>query len=189
MSLTTKLDAVNYILATVGEAPVSSLTGTTQDAAIALSRLDEITREGLSRGWYFNTETDVDLSRNASDEIPLPATALYVDVDPSDYTIEPVERGSKLYDLKNHRYTFEKDLKAIVVYNLDFEECPEVFRNYIKIRSARLFQNQFLGSTSLDRVTRADEQRAWAELLAYEFKSSDVTSLSNPSVARILRRS
>ena len=52
---TTELEAVNSMLATIGEAPVNSITGTLPlDASLAKNTLNEINREVQSAGWHFN---------------------------------------------------------------------------------------------------------------------------------------
>lgn len=54
---TTELEAVNAMLAIIGEAPVTVLAGATQaDVVTAIAILRERTREVLSMGWRFNTE-------------------------------------------------------------------------------------------------------------------------------------
>uniref|UniRef100_UPI0040473467 hypothetical protein n=1 Tax=Shewanella sp. TaxID=50422 RepID=UPI0040473467 len=56
MAGTSKLDAVNTMLSSIGEAPVSSLSSGLIEAEIAETILDTIDREVQSMGWHFNTE-------------------------------------------------------------------------------------------------------------------------------------
>ena len=66
----TELEAVNVLLTTIGEAPVNTLTGKqTTDVAIAQQVLNEVNREVQSRGWHFNTEYDVELIPDTSNNI------------------------------------------------------------------------------------------------------------------------
>ena len=59
---TTELEAVNTMLAVLGEAPVNSITGTLPlDASLAKTTLSEINREVQSAGWHFNTFYDYTL--------------------------------------------------------------------------------------------------------------------------------
>ena len=67
MTATTELEAVNVMLAAIGEAPINSLTGTLPvDARIAQTTLNETNKDVQSEGWHFNTEIDVVLTRDAS---------------------------------------------------------------------------------------------------------------------------
>jgi hypothetical protein len=61
---TTKLDAVNTILLSIGEAPVNTLGSGLQEAEIAEVVLDNINREVQSIGWTFNTDLRLTLSPN-----------------------------------------------------------------------------------------------------------------------------
>jgi hypothetical protein len=60
LSATTELEAVNAMLAAVGEQPLPSgtdlSTSTQADVAMALNILRNVTREVQSMGWKFNTE-------------------------------------------------------------------------------------------------------------------------------------
>ena len=59
-SRTTKLESINTMLSTIGEAPVNSLTGSLPtDATMAINILDEINREVQAQGWKFNTSYKV----------------------------------------------------------------------------------------------------------------------------------
>ena len=51
-----ELPAVNEILASIGQAPVSTLEQTNPDVAIAYDTLTNVSREVQSEGWIFNTE-------------------------------------------------------------------------------------------------------------------------------------
>lgn len=58
----TELEAVNSMLAAIGEAPVSTLTGATQaDVQMAINILRDVTREVQSWGWRFNTEFGMEI--------------------------------------------------------------------------------------------------------------------------------
>ena len=53
---TEELHAVNQILASVGQAPVTTLDQTNPDVAIAYDTLTSVSREVQAEGWTFNTE-------------------------------------------------------------------------------------------------------------------------------------
>ena len=56
VAATTELEAVNIMLAAIGEAPINSLIGTLPvDARIAQSTLTEVNKSVQSEGWSFNT--------------------------------------------------------------------------------------------------------------------------------------
>ena len=57
LGVTSELDAVNTMLAVIGESPVDSITEATQaNVDMAVATLRETAREVLTMGWRFNTE-------------------------------------------------------------------------------------------------------------------------------------
>ena len=146
VAATTELEAINIMLAAIGEAPVNSLIGTLPvDVKLAQSTLTEFNKEIQSEGWSFNTEIDVTLTRDGSNEISLPANVLRVDANIHQHpTIDPIQRGLKLYDRLNNVYEFEEDLICTVVYFRPFIELTEPARRYINIKAARIFVDRLV---------------------------------------------
>jgi hypothetical protein len=169
---TTKLEAVNVCLTNIGEAPVASLTGLQVDAQVASSIIDEVSREVQSNGWHWNTEVHT-ISPNISNQILLPANTLRVDTVEKDSSLDVVQRGMKLYDRKDNTYLFTASLRLHLTVALDFNEIPEAARRYITMRSSRVFQERTLGSESLSKFNRGDEQQAWALLQHEEAETGD----------------
>ena len=99
---TTELEAVNTILSTIGEAPLSTLTGSLPvDGTTAKNILNEISREVQSAGWHFNTQYKVDLTRDTDNKVPIGTDVVRVELnnkyDKSSYDV--VQRGSYLFNL------------------------------------------------------------------------------------------
>lgn len=178
---TTELEAVNILLQAIGESPTSSLTGEVGvDVVTAQATLSEVTKAVQSEGWQFNTEYDYPLSRSNNGEIGIPVNALSVDVDKRKYYgIDPVQRGSRLYDRKNHTYQFDEDLTATVVFGFGFEDMPQVARNYVTYRAARLFQDNSLGSNDLHRFKKEDEVAARIRLMEEQAEDEDLNFLTD----------
>ena len=78
-TLTTKLEAVNSMLGHIGEAPVNTISNATAlpiSASVAVSVLDETSREVQLQGWHFNTEVDVELTPDGDGNITIPDNAV-----------------------------------------------------------------------------------------------------------------
>lgn len=185
---TTKLQAVNVLLRAISEIPVSSLSGGGGgDVAVAVQTLDDTTREVLTEGWDFNTEYDFPLTRNTSNEIALPVNALHVDFDARSLAgIDPVIRGQKVYDRENHRYTFDQNLKAKIIFGLAFEDIPEAGRWYITVRAARVFQDTSMGSNAMHQFQIRDEYEARARFIEAHTDDRDLNMLRDtPDFRRV----
>jgi len=177
-SRTTKLEAVNTMLSTIGEAPVNSLTGSLPtDATMAINILDEINREVQSMGWKFNSSYKSTLSRNTDNKIPIANNVLHVEFNhlrENKSSYDPVLRGSFLFNLATETFIWNKDFTDVhIIYLLPFEEIIEQARRFITVRSSRIFHDRTLGANALHRFTQQDELRALAVLKQAEATTAD----------------
>ena len=188
VAATTELECINVMLASIGEAPINSLVGTLPvDARIGQSTLTEVNKSVQSEGWSFNTETDVTLTRDGSNQIHLPINVLRVDANIHQHpTIDPIQRGLKLYDRQNNKFEFEEDLICTVVYLRDFDEIPEPARYYMNIKAARLFVDRLVGDQALRTYTKEDETRARSILMETDLVNGDHNMLrGDPSLTSV----
>ena len=175
VAATTELQCINIMLAAIGEAPINSLVGLLPaDAVTAQSTLLEANKSIQSEGWSFNTEIDVTFTRDGSNQINLPTNILRIDANVNHHpTIDPIQRGTKLYDRQNNKYEFDEDLICTVVYFRDFDEIPEPARHYINIQAARKFVDRIVSDQALRTYTQQDEQRARAILMETDLSNGD----------------
>lgn len=190
---TTELEAVNTILSTVGEAPLSSLVGSLPvDGTMARNVLNEINREVQSQGWHFNTHYKATLSKDASNKIPVASNVLRVELDPNKFSklaYDIVQRNNYIYNLAKNTDIFDTDFDEVtIVYLLDFLEIPEAAKRYITIRSARVFHDRTLGATTLHKFSTEDEARALIVLKQAEASTGDYTIFDNPLTAYTVSR-
>lgn len=184
-----ELDAVNTMLAIIGEAPINSLdVSGLSEAAIAQQTLLEVSREVQEKGWGFNTDDDYELPLTIDGFIQVPTNVLRIDAEDSE-GVKVVQRGSRIYDRENHTYVFTKTIKFKVVWMLAFEELPQAARYFIAIRAARKFQKRMVSSDLLERFTADDEILA---LAALQDMDTDVTDYNfftdNQDCLKILAR-
>ena len=176
---TTELEAVNTILSTIGEAPLSTLTGSLPvDGTTAKNILNEISREVQSAGWHFNTQYKVDLTRDTTNKVPIGTDVVRVELsnryDKSSYDV--VQRGNYLFNLAKNSETFDQDFtENTLIYLLDFDKLPEQARRYITIRSARVFHDRTLGANTLHKFSSEDEARSLSVMKQAEMATGDNT--------------
>ena len=149
--------------------------------------MTEVNKEVQSEGWSFNTEIDVTLTRDGSNQISLPANVLRVDANIHQHpTIDPIQRGLKLYDRQNNEYEFDEDLICTVVYFREFDEIPEQARRYMTIKAARIFVDRLVGDDGLRTYTQQDEVRARVILTETDYANADHNLLrGDPSLTSI----
>lgn len=191
MSLTptTELEAINLMLSVIGESPVNTVTDSgVVDAVVARQILSQASRECQLIGWHWNIETNYELAATTDGELMLPTNCLRVDTTGYDEGLDLVQRGNRLYDRTNHTYNVGRSVKVEMIVLLPFEELPEAARSYITIRAARQFQERMVGSEVLQAFNSRDELRAMAILHDAQAEVADYNVLTNPSVAKVLRR-
>ena len=189
---TTELEAVNTILSTIGEAPLSTLTGSLPvDGTTAKNILNEISREVQSAGWHFNSHYKVDLTRDAENKVPVGTDVLRVELnnkyDKSSYDV--VQRDSYLYNLAKNSETFDQDFTDnTIIYLLDFSKIPEQAKRYITIRSARVFHDRTLGANTLHKFSSEDEARSLAVMKQDEANTADHSIFDSQLQSYIVNR-
>ena len=192
MALTTKLEAVNIIISVIGEAPINTITGVSLPvtAIQAISTLDETSKAVQSEGWHCNTEHEYELTPDSvTSKITLPQNTLKFDLDPLLYTdSDPVQRGLKLYDRKNHTEIWTKSVKGSITFELEFEDLPEQLRHYVTVKSARVFANRFIGTREIEGFTLREEIEAKARAIDSDSENADRTIFDHYSVLRVLDR-
>jgi hypothetical protein len=180
---TTELEAVNAILASVGESPVDALDGEFVDAEIARNLLTEESRAAQTGGWTFNTEDNYPLTPTNNGEIFLPQNTVRFIYE----TSELVQRGNRVYDRTTRSYnSFTSPITATLVLALGFDELPEALRRFLTIRAGRRFQDRLQSDEILHRFQERDEIGAWAAFLNYDAEQGRYNVLnSSPLVARL----
>lgn len=189
MTLTplTELEAVNEILASIGESPVNTIENPTNvDVINCLRILRNVNRRVQSKGWTFNKIDSYTLNPDASThKIRWLSNLLYVvGTDGTKYT----KKGDYLFDWENQTIEFNNSIDCTIIFLVDFEDMPDPMRSYITAKAATTFQTRYLGDSSLDEELLRDEQEAWAALMEYELDSNDFNMLDVTGVQTILER-
>jgi len=188
MAGTSKLDAVNTMLSSIGEAPVSSLSSGLIEAEIAESILNTIDREVQSMGWHFNTELNKSFAQTPAGEILLPADILRADATLKANAPNLVQRGLKMYDRVPHTFIVGTNAALDVVVQLVFDDLPEVAKRYIVLRATRIFQDRVVGSNTLHDFQEKDEQQALVQLKDFDKAADDHNIFDNYDTFSIIDR-
>lgn len=176
--MTTKLEAINDILACVGQSPLESLEGTKSYFTMAAENiLDSENKRVQLIGWDFNTEEDYQLLPDAHNHINIAEDMLSVKV-PQIYRNRYVVRKGKLYDKQNHTFEIPQPIKVTVVFCFDFEELPETARTYVKMSAAYKFCKKELGSEKACQYTQEDMGEALWAMQEYELDSGNYNILN-----------
>lgn len=187
-TLLTELEALNMMLTAADEAPVQTASQPGHfPLTVAKSVLNDTARTVQSIGWSFNTEYQFPLTRNVDGTITIAPNVLSLDVDDKWSGVDPVQRGSVLYDRKNHRSTFEHDLTGTIILALPWDQMPQPARQYIAIKAARILQARLQAGDGVFSMTAEQEEAALLALQSHEADSADANFLTDSwSVAQVL---
>ena len=186
---TEELPAVNQILASVGQAPVTTLDQTNPDVAIAYDTLIQVSREVQAEGWTFNTEIGYDKEvTNGDKQFVIPNNMLQVDLNNDDNTYSTknvVRREGKLYDKYNHPYEItseaSEELKLDIVWLFDWVDLPIPIQDYIISRAASIVSSRIVGDSQQYQILSLKEQQTRAAAMEYECNQGDYTFFGHPA--------
>jgi hypothetical protein len=175
----TELEAVNVMLATTADSPISTLEDNQIiDASLARNTLRAVLVEVQSQGLSFNTESNYVIAPDQNGFILLPKNTLKVDTDGADASTDAVQRGTRLYNKDDHTYIWTKPVSVEITFGLLFEELPPVVANYCVIKAARKYQDQYFGDDHVHSYTSQDELVAQAAVMNAEIETTDPNMLT-----------
>ena len=182
---TQELPAVNQILASVGQAPVTTLDQTNPDVAIAYDTLLEVSKEVQAEGWTFNQEFEYKITTDANKEYEIPANILQIDISNTyQGNVDVVRRGGKLYDRYNHTYEIgtvaNDEWEVDITWWYDWIDLPQPVQNYITAKAATITAQRIVGDPQLISTLQQREALARANALEYECNQGDYSFFGHP---------
>lgn len=175
-AVSTELDAVNQILSSVGQAPVTTLDLQNPEVAIVINTIREVNRQVQSEGWSFNTERGYEMTPDSvTNQISYPYNVLQMDANVEEHKndIDVVRRDGKLYDRLNHTYTFTSPVKADITWYFDFTDVPPPVQMYIVARAARMCATKMIGDQEINKLLAEQEVQTRAAAMEYECNQGD----------------
>ena len=180
---TQELPAINHILTSCGQAPVTTLDQTNPEVAIAYDTLLQVSREVQSEGWTFNKEYHYEFTKDNNDEILIPNNIIQIKLteNAQNSPYHAVRRSGKLYDRQNHTYKWTySPIECDVIWEFDFIDLPEPIQNYIKARAATLVSGRIVGDDDQYKRLRAQEQEMRVLANEYETQQGQFTMFGHP---------
>tara|TARA_S200002703_G_scaffold126575_1_gene113105 strand:- start:405 stop:1028 length:624 start_codon:yes stop_codon:yes gene_type:complete len=180
-----ELQAVNQILASVGQAPVTTLEQTNPDVAIAYNTLQQVSREVQAEGWTFNKEYHYPLKPNTDQEFKIPDNMLQMDLCMDELynrDKDPIRRDGKLYDRNSHSFKWEEDKTHYfdIIWFFEWSDLPPTIRDYITSRAASIVSMRIVGDPNLYQILAQQEAYMRSNALQYETEQGDYTFFGHP---------
>ena len=177
-----ELPAVNQILQSCGQAPVTTLDQTNPDVAIAYQTLLEVSREVQAEGWTFNKEFNYEMTPDTNKNITIPNNILQIDLSDNASSIgkDVIRRDGKLYDKAEHTYTFDSKVDCDIVWLFDWVDIPTPIADFIVNRAATIVSSRIVGDREQYSVLQQKEATARANAMEYECNQGDYTFFGHP---------
>ena len=172
----TELDAVNQILSSVGQAPVTTLDLQNPEVAIAVNTLREQSKQVQSEGWSFNVERKYPLPRDLNtNKIAIPFNMLAIDANVETHRdkYDLVIREGYLYDRYGHTFIFTENITADVLWLWDFKYLPPAIQQYITAKAARMCATKMVGDAQLNQLLQEQEATTRAAVIEEECNQGD----------------
>jgi len=175
IDLDTELSAVNSILGSIGQSPVTNLNFTNPEIEFIYNLLKESNVEVQSEGWVYNREDHYPFTPDANGNISIPANILRMDVCEEEVyrTSDVVKRDGKLYNKLEHTYEFKEPIDMNVVWLFPFEDLPQPFKRLIVAKASTRAAVQLVSNPTLVQLLGQQEAYTRAIVLEYECNQGD----------------
>ena len=194
--MASSLDVVNECLASMGEAPLNTLSEPHEFRGSALKSLARANSRIQAAGWWFNIEAIELVPNSTTAQIQLPGDCLkwQSGVRTADTLLrgQPkpwlVERGGRLYDTRAQAFEITETVVGELVREVPFEDLPQVMNDYVAAEAVLKFQSGF----DADNSKRQELVAAW-QLAKISANSENIRQLgvnlvnSNSRLERIKR--
>ena len=182
VDIDTELSAVNAILGSIGQSPISGLDFANPEISFIYNILKESNQDIQNEGWTFNLEYHIKENVSTTDnKIIIGSDVIRIDMtDAWDKTRDFVRRKDsdglwKMYDRVNHTFEFPDDDYFYVnkVRLLPFEDIPAPFQRYIIYKASGRAAVQLVSNPGLQKMIAQFEIQARATAMEYECNQGD----------------
>ena len=189
ISTDTELSAVNSILGSIGQSPVTNTTGDAllnPEIQFVVNLLNEVNKDVQSTGWTFNSEYRVKKSPDGNGNYVVPANAILYDISDGqiDRQTNVVRRDGKLYDTVHQTNVFTQDFYFDIITLYAFTDVPPPIQRYIIARASMRAATQLVSNGDLVKLLQVEEQQARANALEYETEQGDHNFMGFPQESK-----
>ena len=184
-----QLAAVNELLQSIGQAPVTTLDTSNPDVAMAWNTLVSTSRNVQAEGWTFNREFHYQMTRSSAaaytNWILIPTNMLQCDL--SDERVnkghDSVMRSTStdvmfLYDREKHSNTWDYDPHCDVLWMFNWETLPVPIQNFIIARASATMALRAVGDSGQYSMLKEIETYTRTQALEYDNNQGDFSMLT-----------
>ena len=187
LDVSTRLDAINFIIGSIGLAPVEAEDAYNLDVAQASQLIDAVSRDiqnNRGGGFWFNREKNWKLSPDpVTGTISVPNVALSI-YRFNEYNQQQkiATRGRQLYDTEEHGFDMrplvnsDGYVRLMIITQLDFEDLPQTAKWAITTMAAVKFASRVEMDMNRVQVLGQEAQDAMWSLESEETSQANVNA-------------
>ena len=178
----TELNAVNSVLAAIGQSPVTTLDFENPETSFVYNLIQECSRDVQDEGWVFNREEHYPLKPNSDKHILIPNNVLRMDISQNDVyrTTDVIKRDGKLYDKLHHTFEFRGTIYFDIVWLFPLTDLPSVFQRYITSMASKRAAIQMIDNPTLAQSLGEQVSLGRSACLEYESNQGDYNFMGFP---------
>ena len=193
ISTDTELSAVNSILGSIGQSPITTLQASggvdplaNPEISFIKNLLDQVNRDVQTSGWHFNTQHRVKQSPDVNGNYVVPQNSILYDISDGqiDRDTDVTKIDGKLYDLVHQTDVFTKDYYFDIITLYKFADVPPAIQRYIIARAAVRAATQLVSNADLVKLLQLEEEQAKANALNYETEQGDYNFMGWPAESK-----
>ena len=181
-----ELIAVNQILSSIGQAPVTDLNQTNPDVAIAYNTLLEVSRDVQTEGWTFNKDFNVKVYPEADNTISWANDIIEMNISQDPRYFEKsqhktVKREGKVWDRQRQTFEFPLDYYYFdIVRLMNWEDLPIPIRDYVTAKAASITSQRIIGDPTQYQMLQQKEAYCRAYAMEYECNQGQYSMFGDP---------
>lgn len=192
----TELEAINRMLAGIGQAPVNTVDQANPDVAICSRTLKQVSQEVQSEGWTFNRVNNYmeqpskqlliirSGATNGDNDYIMQMDLSHDSLFSRDKQVIAKSRGTNvcLYNVTDSTFYWGTNPVEVdkVYYFADIGVIPPAAQNYIVSKATAAVSFQTVGDPNQYQILRAQEDYTRTQLLEYETSQGDYTFFGHP---------
>lgn len=185
-----QIAAVNELLQSIGQAPVTTIDTSNPDVAMAWNTLVTTSRNVQAEGWTFNKEFHYQMNRSADpdtlNQILIPSNMLQCDLSTEDRANKQhdgVMRADstgqmKLYDRENHTYVWDYNPHCNVLWQFDWETVPIPIQYFIIARASSTMALRAVGDSGQYAMLKEIENYTRQQAIEYDNNQGEFSMLT-----------
>lgn len=192
----TELEAINRMLAGIGQAPVNTVDQANPDVAICSRTLKQVSQEVQSEGWTFNRVNNYmeqpseqlliirSGATNGDNDYIMQMDLSHDSLFSRDKQVIAKSRGTNvcLYNVTDSTFYWGTNPVEVdkVYYFADIGVIPPAAQNYIVSKATAAVSFQTVGDPNQYQILRSQEDYTRTQLLEYETSQGDYTFFGHP---------